>query len=259
MIKRIGSAVITATAVLFLLWFLAPAAFGVINIGNLFGIFLCAVLIFRFGFRRRYQSMKIGLCRHKGTKAVLRCIQMVSVLFVLYAMTVSGFMIYAMSAAPVEDATAVILGAQVKPWGPSPLLRLRIDAARRYLGEHPKADAVATGGQGSDEPMSEGQCIAEKLIDSGIPFERIYIEEKAVNTEENIRNSLAVINDKGLKHDIAVVTDSYHQLRARIVALKADSTVCVGAVNTENNLIGISVYPTYFVREWIAIPVEILK
>ena len=158
-----------------------------------------------------------------------------------------------------DSDTAVVLGAQVKPWGPSILLQQRIDAAEEYLNSHPNAKAVVTGGQGSDEVMSEGQCMFNEITADGISSERVYIEDQATNTEENLRFSAEIIADSGLSKDIAVVTDSYHQLRARIAAHNADSSLHVSAVNTEQNLAGLSTYPTYFVREWLAIPVELLK
>lgn len=251
--------IVTALAAVFLLWFLAPIAYGVYNIGTALGIFICAALIFRFGFSKRYCRIKAWMCRRKITKYVLRVIQIGTVLFMVYAATVSCFMVIAMTAQPVGGDTAVVLGAQVKPWGPSVLLQQRIDAAQEYLESAPEANAVVTGGQGADEPMSEGQCMYNSLTAAGIAPERIHIEDRAVNTDQNIRYSMQIIQDKSLNQNIAVVTDSYHQLRARIIAHKTDKSIRVSAVNTRNNLIGISTYPTYFVREWVAIPVEILK
>lgn len=250
---------ITVIAVIFLLWFIAPMFFGVKNLGSVLGILICAALIFRFGFSNQYAALKRFLCSHAATTVLLRVIQISASAFLIYAVVVSGFMIYASSVKTKENDTAVILGAQVKPWGASTLLRQRINAAQGYLESNPSAKAIATGGQGADEPMSEGQCIYENLIDAGIAADRIYIEDQAKNTEENIRFSLNIINNENLSKDVAVVTDSYHQLRARIIAYKTDKDVRVSAVNTRNNLIGLSAYPTYFVREWIAIPVEIIK
>ncbi|MBQ9679992.1 MAG: YdcF family protein [Ruminococcus sp.] len=257
--KRLIHVSLTCIAVIFLLWFIAPIAYGVHNIGTVVGLSVCCAVIFRFSFVKIYYRIKAQMCRRKVTKIILRAVQAIAVLFVVYAATVSGFMIYAMTVTPSNDDTAVVLGAQVKPWGASPLLQQRIDAAQEYLESHQKANAVVTGGQGADEPMSEGQCIYDNLTAAGIAPRRIYIEDKAVNTEQNICYSLTIIRNEELNKNIAVVTDSYHQLRARIIAHKTDSTVHVSAVNTHNNLIGLSTYPTYFVREWLAIPVEIIK
>ena len=251
--------ILTAAACIFLIWFLAPIGFGVLNIGNILGIFLCAAVIFRFGFAGVYAKLKSVLYSNMFLTVPLRIIQIGAGVFVIYAIIVSGFMVYAMNANPAENNTAIILGAQVKPWGASTLLMQRINAAQEYLIKNPAADAVATGGQGKDEPISEAKCIYDNLTEAGIEADRIYLEDQAKNTEENIRFSFDIIHQNGLNKDVAIVTDSYHQLRARIIANKTDKSFHVGAVNTHNNHIGLAAYPTYFVREWIAIPVEMLK
>ena len=259
MIRRILRLLLAAAAVVFFLWFLTPFYYGVYNVGTALGLFVCAAVFFRFGMRKTYLRLKRFFCRRKITKVLFRIIQIAASAFVIYAVTVSGFMVGAMTAQPGENDTAVVLGAQVKPWGPSILLQQRIDAAEEYLNSHPNAKAVVTGGQGSDEIMSEGQCMFNEITADGISADRVYIEDQATNTEENLRFSAEIIAESGLSKDIAVVTDSYHQLRAKIAAHNADSTLHVSAVNTEQNLAGLSTYPTYFVREWLAIPVELLK
>ena len=259
MIKMLLRILLTAAASLFLLWFISPFFFGVRNIGSVFGVVICIAIIFRFGFAGIYEKLKVMLCSHSVTAVLLRIIQIGASAFVIYAVIVSGFMIYAMNVKPSRDETAVVLGAQVKPWGASTLLMQRIDAAERYLAQHPSSKAVVTGGQGADEPISEGQCMYDNLTAKGIEPDRIYIEDQARNTEENIRFSFEIIKNHSLNNEVAVVTDSYHQLRARIIAHKTDASFKVSAVNTHNNMIGLSAYPTYFVREWIAVPVEILK
>ena len=47
-----------------------------------------------------------------------------------------------------EPQLMVILGCQVKPWGPSILLQDRLDKALDYLEEHPDVQVVVSGGQG---------------------------------------------------------------------------------------------------------------
>ena len=246
-------------AAVFLLWFVLPITHGIINLGNIAGIFICCCVIFRTGFSGIYNRIKTAFLKNAVSKVLLRVVQTVSTAFVIYAVVVSGFMVYVMNTKAATGATAVVLGAEVKPWGPSVLLRQRIDAAELYLNENPDTYAVVTGGQGSNEVMSEAQCMAETMQADGIDPDRIYPEDKAENTEQNIRYSLKIIDDNKLDPDLAVVTDSYHQLRASIIAHKLKPDIKTGAVNTANNLIGISTYPTYFVREWIAIPVEIIK
>lgn len=250
---------LTVIACGMLLWFIIPSVYGIFHAGSIAGILISCAVIFRFGFAGVYYKLKAAMLSHLPTAIIMRVIQTGAVAFIVYAVVVSSFMIYAMNKAPAENATAVVLGAQVKPWGPSALLQQRIDAAEKYMNDVPDASAVVTGGKGSNEIMSEGQCMYDVMTADGIAPDRVYIEDKATDTYENIRYSLKIINENDLNTDIAVVSDSYHQLRARIIALKADDKITVGAVNTESNHIGTAAYPSYFVREWIAIPVEFFK
>lgn len=259
MIEEILRITITVIAFIFLFWFLSPLFFHIRRSGTVLGALICCALIFRFGFSSVYMKLKELMLSNPATTVLLRIVQIGATAFLIYAVIVSCLMIYAMKIKSKNISTAVILGAQVKPWGASKLLRQRIDAAREYLKRNPDSIIIATGGQGKDEPMSEAQCIYENLVEAGISPERIVLEDRSTNTEQNIKYSLQIIEANNLKHDITIITDSYHQLRARIIARKTDPTVRISAVNTHNNVIGLSAYPTYFVREWIAIPVEILK
>lgn len=257
--KRVVHIIITVVAAILLIWFIAPLTYRIFNHGNALGITICLVLIFRFGFSKHYDKLKALMLANGIGKTIIRIIQIGASAFLIYAVIISGLMVYAMVKKPAPDSTAVVLGAQVKPWGASALLRQRIEAAQRYLEDNPSAAAVVSGGQGPDEPMSEAQCMFNNLTEAGITADRVIMEDRATNTDENIRYSLSLIREKELNPDIAVVTDSYHQLRARIILHKTDSQVKAGAINARNNQIGLLAYPTYFVREWIAIPVELIK
>lgn len=259
MTKKILRIIVTVVAVIFLIWFVAPLYWGIINPGNILGVLICLYLIFWCGFNSSYKNIKAKLCRHRFVKVLWRIFNVCAAVFTAYGVIVSGIMIYCSSCPPEENSTAVVLGAQVKPYGPSMLLQQRIYAGEKYLTENPNAVAVVTGGKGNDEIMSEAQCMYENMTSDGIDKDRIYREDKAENTQQNIKYSYEVIKDNGLNENLAIVTDSYHQLRARLIAYKQNINTKIGAVNTTNKFVGIASYPTFFVREWIAIPVEILK
>ena len=258
--KRVVHIVITLVAAVFLVWFIVPTVtYGIRNHGTVLRILLCLALIFRFGFCKYYEQLRELMLQQAFTKILLRIVQYGSYAFLIYAVAISGIMVYAMVQKPEDHSTAVVLGAEVKPWGASRLLQQRIDAAQAYLEADPDADAVVTGGKGSNEHISEALCMYESLTKAGIAKERVFMEDQATDTDENIRYSQAVIRKNELNEDIAIVTDSYHQLRARIIAHKSDKHLRVGAVNTHNGKVGIAAYPTFFVREWMAIPVELMK
>lgn len=257
--KRILKYSITAITLLFALWFLAPMAYRIINIGNIFGLMLCAIILFRITLSRYYHKFKNKMLQRRLTNVCMRLSQIICWMLALYCVCISVLMVGAMIPAADEQGTAIVLGAQVKPWGPSALLQQRIDAAEDYLLRNSEAAAVLSGGQGADEVKSEAQCMYDVMSADGIDPYRLYIEEQSTNTYQNIHNAIRIIDEQHLDRQVVIVTDSYHQLRAKIIAKKSDSTLKISPINTKNNITGISTYPTYFVREWIAIPVEIIK
>ena len=244
---------------IFLIWFIIPIRFRVFKAGNIVGVTLCLIALFRTAFSPLYHRMDAVLLAQPFIRILWLIVKGAFIAFLIYAVIISICMIIAMKIKPAKNATAVILGAQVKPWGASRLLKQRIYAAERYLDRYPEAIAIASGGQGYNEPMSEAQCINEFMIKDGVDPQRIIIEDQSVNTEQNLLYSLKIIKEKQLGNEIAIVSDSYHQLRARIIAYKIDRNIRVGAWNTKNTKFGYFIYPSFFVREWIAIPVEIIK
>lgn len=268
MLKKILRIFFAALSVIFLIWFIIPVFWRIWHIGNIVGIFLCLALFFRTACYRQYNRIKLRMCSKTVTKIVLRIIQFGMTAVLIYCIVISSFMICAMAEwSHPDNATAIVLGAQVKSWGPSTILRQRIDAAEEYLKDHPKANAILTGGKGSDEPKSEAESMYETMIKDGISADRLYQEDQAKNTYENMKYSLELLRtDKQLKAsnpdmNIAIVTDSYHQLRAEIITQLHNSDVgSITPINTKNtHAPAIAAYPSYFVREWIAIPVEFLK
>ncbi len=101
----------------------------------------------------------------------------------------------------------VIFGCQVKPDGPSTLLRDRLDTALAYLEEHPETRAVVSGGKGDDEHQSEAQCMSDYLTAHGVGEAKILMEDSSRNTHQNIQNTLALL-DGGPFWDAAVQEDS---------------------------------------------------
>ena len=60
--------------------------------------------------------------------------------------------------------TPIVLGAKVRSDGPSVSLQDRIDAAYDYMRLHPEVICIVSGGQGKDEPISEAQCMFDRLV-----------------------------------------------------------------------------------------------
>ena len=142
-----------------------------------------------------------------------------------------ALIIHASFGDPQEQvAYMVVLGAKVNPDGPSVSLWDRICAAYTYLDEHPDVIAVLSGGQGSDEPITEAECMYRELVGLGIDPKRLWIEDEATSTWENMNFSLDLIEEKtGLRPTkLGVLSSEYHLFRASLFAKKCGVKEFVG-------------------------------
>jgi len=114
----------------------------------------------------------------------------------------------------------VVLGAGVNGSVPSRSLRERLDSAYEYLLSHPDAVAIVSGSQGNGEDITEAECMYRYLTNKGIAPSRVWKEEQADNTLQNLRYSLDIIEEKtGSNPDkIAIVSSEYHLHRAGMFA-----------------------------------------
>lgn len=120
----------------------------------------------------------------------------------------------------------VVLGAQLKTTGPSRVLQYRLDTAYEYLTAHPDTKAIVSGGQGSNEPASEAQGMYDYLVKRGIEPGRIVLEDKSVNTEQNIRFSKEFLQADADK--VGIVSNNFHVFRAVKLAKAAGYRNVVG-------------------------------
>lgn len=113
----------------------------------------------------------------------------------------------------------VILGCQVKSWGPSILLRDRLDTALDYWQEHPDITIVVSGGQGSDEHISEAQAMYDYLVEHGVDAAQILMEDQSHNTVQNLTCTMALLEQEGYDPDdgVVVVSNGFHLTRVRML------------------------------------------
>ena len=118
----------------------------------------------------------------------------------------------------------VVLGAKVNADGPSVSLWDRICGAYEYLEEHPEVIAIVSGGQGTDEPITEAECMYRELVNLGIDPKRLWKEEEATSTWENLKFSLDLIEEKtGTRPaKLGVLSSEYHLFRASLFAKACD-------------------------------------
>ncbi len=118
----------------------------------------------------------------------------------------------------------IILGCRVaKDGSPTPILRDRIERAIDFYDMQVEATGkaakfIASGGKGSDEPVSEAECMSEYLISKGFLPEQILVEDRSENTLENMKYSFAMTADDS---KCAFSTTNYHVFRSGIAANRA--------------------------------------
>lgn len=157
----------------------------------------------------------------KAMKWLRRIFTIVLCLGLAVALVTEAVIIHASFGDPKASCDyIVVLGAKVRHDGPSLSLWDRITAAADYLHAHPDVIAIASGGQGADEPMSEAQCIYDNLIALGISPDRIWLEDQAASTWANLNYSLDLIEaNTGIRPDtIGIVSSEYHMFRAKLLA-----------------------------------------
>ena len=143
----------------------------------------------------------------------------------------------------------IILGARVNGQRPSLALQQRIDTACTYLLANPAAYAVASGGQGEEEEISEARAIAAGLVEQGVAPERILLEEQSTSTEENLRFTRELLGGEAKDREIVIVTSEFHLFRAKALARRLGYGRVGGlAASTSPGLL-----PHYYVREFCAV------
>lgn len=123
---------------------------------------------------------------------------------------------YKLKKIPKNADYLIVLGASVKGTVPSLVLKERIHAAAIYLKMNKRTIAIASGGKGSNEKISEAESIKRELMKRGISPKRILLEDKSRNTYENIKNSKKFIiptEKKGI-----IVTNDFHIYRSLMIA-----------------------------------------
>lgn len=141
----------------------------------------------------------------------------------------------------------IVLGAQMKPGGPSVVLRFRLDAAYDYLIANEDTLCVVSGGQGANEPCSEAEGMYTYLVEKGIAPERILMEDKSTDTAENIAFSAELIG--GTDKDVGIVTNNFHVFRGVMLARHAGFEDACG-ISARSN---VYFQPNNLVREFFGI------
>ena len=230
--------------------FLVPVSAGIINIGNAAGMFVCAALFFLVIFWNRFFRL---VSEHRVIRVIFIAIVTIAAVLAVLAAVISAFMISAANRPPDGDTTVIVLGCKVKGEEPSLMLRQRIMTAYRFLDQNPSAMCIVSGGQGSDELISEAESMKRVLMEQGISEDRIIMEDLSTGTDENISFSLEKMNEYGISGSVTIVTNNFHQLRAKLIADKYGLESYSVSARTSLWLL-----PTYWLREWFGVCYQVL-
>lgn len=156
----------------------------------------------------------------------------------------------------VECEYAVVLGAGVHGTTPSLSLHSRLVATAEYLRQRPEVICILSGGQGDGEAITEARCMYDWLVAEGIPPEQLWMEEQATSTEENLRFSLDLIEEKtgSRPEQINLISNEYHLFRGKLFATK----VGVEAFGVPAKTPYFTLFLNYYLREIAGVWHEIL-
>ena len=214
--------------------------------GYSFSALVCLCLTAVIGFYTFVPKLKTRY--PKFTRTVIRIFTTILCIGLLVFSVTEALIIKESFGSPEEKCDyLLVLGAKVRSDGPSLSLQNRIDVAYDYLTANPNVIAVVSGGQGTDEPMTEAQCMYDRLTARGIDPSRIWMEDKATSTWENLLYSLDLIEAKTGQRPqkLAVLSSEYHLFRAKLFTEKAGAEFAGVPARTTNPVLMVN----YFLRE----------
>ena len=180
-------------------------------------------------------------------RAPVRALRALFALALVFFLAVEGVILAAgFCEAPPGLDYIVVLGARVDGDVPSGALRNRIRVAGEYLAANPQTRAVLSGGRGSDENISEAQCIYDHLVAAGVDPARLTLEDRSTDTSENLRFSRALIPEGA---SVGLVTNNFHIFRALALA-RGLNWQGVQGVPVATTAIS---FPHYYLREFVGV------
>ncbi|OFW76056.1 MAG: hypothetical protein A2201_10335 [Alicyclobacillus sp. RIFOXYA1_FULL_53_8] len=125
---------------------------------------------------------------------------------------------------PSPADVAIVLGAYTNGYQPGTTLTQRLKAALDLYRRGYVRYIIVSGGQGSDETVSEAKSMKRFLTFNGVPVQLILEDRHSTDTWENLRNSRQLMQQHQL-YSAVVVTSDYNLPRALAVAKQLNMTV----------------------------------
>ena len=241
--------------IVFLSYFFAP--FPRLKIGSFCGITFSLILIFATSFHNEIYKVTLNLWENIYGKIFVTAVFIILFVGFVYIVLLTSLMVYhgETRVKNVKDNhILIILGCRIKATGPTRMLKRRLDTALEYLNANPNVRCIVSGGQGKDENVSEALAMEDYLISNGIERWRILKENKSTSTFENFKFSLEITKSLKLSPTMIVVTDGFHQYRAKLIAEKLNIKTTALSSKTEPRFLFI-----YWIRELLALTKFFLK
>ncbi|MCR5419779.1 MAG: YdcF family protein [Lachnospiraceae bacterium] len=239
----------------------------------LISVFICfsnIVLLKREGFRLHnllgfiFLSIYLAVTQVLRNRIIVSCEYMNGVIFMvrlavcyfecsILAVWILGYAVLTIKPEFDKDFV-IILGCSISRKGKlRPLIKQRVNRAIRFVWEQEweagkTAYYVPSGGQGKDEPLSEGSAMELYLLSRGAEENEVFAEKESVNTIENLKFSKRMIDSRKKDARVAVVTTNYHVLRSGMLARKQKIDAQVIGSKTKWYF-----WPNAFFRETVAI------
>ncbi|WP_279101526.1 YdcF family protein [Gordonia bronchialis] len=184
-------------------------------------------------------AVVVGIAGERTVLVSVILLPLVMIPAVMWIVELVGYcayaLIYARVARPVTADAVVVLGAGLAGDRVTPLLAARIDRGIEALESIRAAGGdpvlVLSGGKGDDEVVSEAEAMARYAAEQGVPERLLIREDTSRTTEENLRNTVRVLERDGIAFDrLVVVTSNFHVLRSASLTRRLGiRAVAVGA------------------------------
>lgn len=108
----------------------------------------------------------------------------------------------------------IVLGHKLSNNMPNEVLKYRLRAALKYSDNNPNTKLILSGGITKNNTVSEASVMKEYLIKNGLEADRIILEDKSMDTIENIRNCKKYIERNS---KIVLLSSNYHIVRSKMI------------------------------------------
>jgi vancomycin permeability regulator SanA len=153
----------------------------------------------------------------------------------------------------------VIMGAKVRENGqPSGAMLRRVKTAMDLGKKDSVSWYLVTGGIGTSK-FSEAHTMKDMLLGSGIPEDKIILEELSTNTISSVMNCSLILRNFPSFNRICICTDRYHIPRCRwlfhLMGFSTYGAFIIGGLKAN----GIFKWTYYYFREAFAIPWDTIR